>query len=384
MRTFLLLLALLLSSPIIALPSRASQPKSSASSGSMVAAQGDKAAGLYEEYLKRTTAQASKDSLIGIWSGSLCGKRIILAVVLNDDPREGNKLKAVLLNGKEVGYRFDNGDPWFYVSPAAVQGVYEGKTVYRNLLFKRWYPNRVVMSAENVFTAYDDVTMATCGPTTNIYVRKEPRPNAAPESPVAAGTGFLVVGSAFVITANHVVGRASTITVRFPNGDKYAAKVVGRDAKNDIAVLGLAGFVPSERGFSLGIQSPVSAGEIVHALGYPLSNVLGEQPSIVSGQVSSTTGLEDSPTEFRLTAPINPGNSGGPIINQYGDVVGITVATLRGRSVEGIGFGVKIGTAIPLLQQAGIKVDEKPRRETLSASQVFASRWRDVVLIEAK
>jgi S1-C subfamily serine protease len=353
----------------------------------MVGAQRDKAADLYDEYLRRTIAQAPENSLIGIWSGSLCGKRIILAIVLNDDRKEDHKLKAVLLNGDQVGYGFNNGDPWFYVSPVAVDGVYEGRTVYRNRLFKKWYPNRVVMSSENAFTAHDDVTMTTCGATTNVYVRKEPKPrtDATPESRVAAsGTGFLVVGSSFVITAHHVVERASTITVRFPNGDKYAAKVVGRDANNDIAVLNLAGFVPSDRGFSLGIQTPVSAGETVHAIGYPLSTLLGQQPSIVSGQVSSTTGLEDSPTEFRLTAPINSGNSGGPIINQYGDVVGIAVAALRGRTVEGIGFGVKIVTALPLLQQVGIKLDQKPGKETLNASQLFANRSKDVVLIEAK
>jgi len=353
----------------------------------LLRAQGDKTGDLYGDYVKRTRDQAGENLLIGIWSGSLCGRRIVLAIVANDNPKEGYRLRAVLLNGKEVGYGFINGDEWFYVSPMATEGVYEGRTIYRNRLFKSWHPNRVVMTGENVFTAYDDVTRETCGPTTNVYVRREPRPALKPapgRNRSVSGTGFLILGSTLIVTAHHVVEGSATITVRFPSGDRYTASVVGRDVNNDLAVLRLAGFSPSDRGFSLNIQSPVLAGETVHALGYPLSDVLGEQPSIVSGQVSATTGLEDSPTQFRMTLPINPGNSGGPIINQYGDVVGIAVSALRGRPIEGIGFGVKIAAALSLFQQVGIKLDQKRGSEMRNASHLFAQWARDIVLIEAK
>src|SRR4051794_19700546 len=79
---------------------------------------------LYETYKKTTTAQADTDPLIGIWSGSMCAKRIILAVIRNDESN-GFDLKAVLLNGKDVGYGFKNGDSWFYVSHLAATGMYE-------------------------------------------------------------------------------------------------------------------------------------------------------------------------------------------------------------------------------------------------------------------
>jgi hypothetical protein len=83
---------------------------------------------LYETYKKTTVAQSDDDPLIGIWSGSMCTKRILLAVVRNDESN-GFDLKAVLLNGKEVGYGFKNADTWFYVSHLAAASVYEGKTV---------------------------------------------------------------------------------------------------------------------------------------------------------------------------------------------------------------------------------------------------------------
>jgi len=122
----------------------------------------EKSQRLYDDYAKKVIEQSPDDLLIGIWSGSLCGKRIVLAVVHSEDKRP-NILEAVLLNGKEVGYGFKDGDAWFFVSHVATRGVYEGKTLYRNRLFKNWYPNRVVMTGEDVFTAYDDVTTATCG-----------------------------------------------------------------------------------------------------------------------------------------------------------------------------------------------------------------------------
>src|SRR5258706_3961531 len=166
---------------------------------------------VYAAYKNITVEQANENPLIGIWSGSLCTKRILLAIVLNDE-QNGFELKAVLLNGNEVGYGFKNADTWFYVSPMAVAGVYEGKTVYRNRLFKNWYPNRVVMTSENVFSATDDARNS-CGPPTNVYVRKEPRPNSATAALAKSGSGFLLSETSFVMTAYHVVEGASQIDV---------------------------------------------------------------------------------------------------------------------------------------------------------------------------
>ena len=152
---------------------------------------------IYTVYKQTTIAQAQDDPLIGIWSGSLCTKRILLAVI-NNDEQNGYKLKAVLLNGKEVGYGFKNGDTWFYVSPLAAAGVYEGKTVYRNRLFKNWFPNRVVITNENVFSVADDAKNS-CGPPTSVYVRKEPRPKSVTQTTAEAGSGFLLRGTVFVM-----------------------------------------------------------------------------------------------------------------------------------------------------------------------------------------
>jgi S1-C subfamily serine protease len=339
---------------------------------------------LYEDYAKKVIEQSQDDPLIGIWSGSLCGKRIILAVVHSEDKR-ANVLEAVLLNGKDVGYGFKDGDAWFFVSHVATRGVYEGKTLYRTRLFKNWYPNRVVMTGEDVFSAYDDVTTTTCGSTANTYVRREPRAkDASGKDDGSSGSGFLLWQTALIVTCNHVVEGASKITVHFASGSSYDARVLARDANNDIAVLSLVGFSPVQEGLRLSMQNQIAAGDQVHALGYPLGEALSRQPSIVSGQVSSTLGMEDSPTEFRMSTPINPGNSGGPILNDRGDVLGIAVSGIRGRTVEGISFGIKITTALPLLQQVGVRFGEMDNRPSQTASQIFSLYSKTVVMIQTK
>jgi S1-C subfamily serine protease len=202
---------------------------------------------VYEAHKRLTDAQASEDPLIGIWSGSMCGKRIVLAVIRNDE-QNGYRLKAVLLNGKEVGYGFKNADSWFYVSAVAVAGVYEGKTLYRNRFFKNWYPNRVVMTGDDTFTAVDDAKNS-CGPPTNVYVRREPRAKTETMPVTKLGSGFLLRQTRFVMTAYHVIEGANEIHVRFPSGDKYTAELVARDAVNDLAILRLVDFKPSDDGF---------------------------------------------------------------------------------------------------------------------------------------
>jgi S1-C subfamily serine protease len=334
---------------------------------------------LYEEYAKKAAQQSQFDPLIGIWSGSMCGKRIVLAVIRADET--GSSLQAFVINGKEVGNGFKNGDAWFEVSRSVTRGVYEGKTVYRTRFFKNWYPNRVVMTNEDIFTAFDDVTGRTCGSTTNAYVRREPRPKQKNEA--RSGSGFLLYQTALVLTCNHLIEDASQITVRFASGTSYEARVAARDANNDIAVLHLTGFIPQQEGFRISMEATVAAGDAIHVIGYPLGNELSRQPSIVSGQVSSTSGIEDSPTEFRMTTPINPGNSGGPVLNEHGDVVGVAASAIRGHSVEGIAFGIKIVTAISLLQQAGVKF-ESTESKSRSASQIFSQYSKNVVMIETK
>jgi S1-C subfamily serine protease len=335
---------------------------------------------LMEKYRPQITAQAKEDPLIGMWSGLYCGVNVVLAVVRND---EGTpyKLKAVILNGSQLGSGYSDGDPRFYVNPLAEKGLYEGIVTYRNVLIRRWFPTRVVMKGPNVFTHYDDYQGETKGGTVHSYLRKEPSEENDQER-AGSGSGFLLCNTSLALTANHVVEKASRIKVYFKTNEEYEAHVLFRDSRNDLALLEIKRFNPTlNRGFKVNPQTVVSTGEQIHALGYPLSSTLSRHPSIVSGQVSSDVGLEDSPTHFRMTVPINPGNSGGPILNQQGEIVGIAVSAIRDSSIEGITFGIKIGTAFALLQKAGVQFYGE-KTNPLTADQIFKKFSQDVVLIE--
>ena len=85
-----------------------------------------------------------------------------------------------------------------------------------------------------------------------------------------------------------------------------------RIKKNDLAVVELQKMRPRPDGFGFRFGVRVSVGERIHALGYPLGTRLSRKPSMVSGEISATTGMSDNISQFRTTAPINAGNSGGP------------------------------------------------------------------------
>lgn len=352
-----------------------------ASSGPGGAITPEEALGILQEFRARVSAQASEDPLIGIWSGGQCGFSVVLAVVRNDEETP-YKLKAVILNGSQVGYGFSDGHPWFYVSPLVAPGTYEGRITYRTVFRQFWFPTRILMSGQNAFTSYDDVTLRTCGGTVHTYLRKEPRPETA-VTRATSGSGFLLWNTALILTANHLVENPSRVRIRFPTAEGYDARVLARDSTNDLALLEVQGFQATTRGFRVNQQAVIVAGATVHALGYPLAPALGRNPSIVSGQVSSAVGMNDSPTQFRMTAPINPGTSGGPILNDRGLVVGIAISALRHRLLEGITFGIKIATAVPLLQQAGVS-HEAWGGDRLTPDQIFERYARDVVLVEVE
>ncbi len=337
---------------------------------------------LYDKYLKITRDQAAKDPLIGIWQGSELGKEILLAIYLNDDSGR-EKLKGVILNGSDYEFGYSQEDPWFYLSPMAAQGTYSGRTTHKLLFWDRWFPTRVALSNPNQFTAYDDIPpgVKARGSKIRSFLRKEAQTAAIDDLMRSSGSGFLLWESNRVLTAHHVVKQAKKTSVRFPDGKRFEAHVIASDPANDLALLELRGFNPLPgRGLRILQGVPVAPGEDIHVIGYPLGAVLGNRPGIVSGQVSASVGPRNAENQFRITASINPGNSGGPILNARGEVIGVAVSVVRQQQIEGIAFGVKIGTSIPMpgdALQKGSLVVRKPMR----ADEIFRAFSSDVLLI---
>ena len=163
-----------------------------------------------------------------------------------------------------------------------------------------------------------------------------------------AGTGIIVSKDGYVMTNNHVIDGASTVSVTTSAGDIYEnVKVIGSDPLNDVAFLKVSG-VNNLAAAELGDSSTLKIGQSVVAIG----NSLGEyNNTVTSGIVSGlnrpvTASSGDGNSTESLTglvqtdAAINPGNSGGPLVNSAGQVIGINTAVAS--DAQGIGFAIPI------------------------------------------
>jgi serine protease Do len=154
------------------------------------------------------------------------------------------------------------------------------------------------------------------------------------------GSGFIIHEDGYCVTNNHVIDRAREIVVDLPDGRKLDAELVAADPDNDIAILRIKSEKPLPY-LELGDSSDLLIGEPVIAVGNPL----GYSHSVSTGIVSAMhRKLEDPRVHLddlvQTDAAINPGNSGGPLLNAYGQVIGINTA-IRG-DAQNIGFAIPV------------------------------------------
>jgi len=172
-------------------------------------------------------------------------------------------------------------------------------------------------------------------------------------TPKGKGTGFLIDKSGLLLTNRHVVGRFSRVDIQFNNGESYKADVIGKTADLDVALLKL-NRRPS-RGVNplpLCVRKDAPVGTDVIVIGNPM----GLRATTTRGIVSAVRN-EDGAAILQIDAPINAGNSGGPIVNYNGEAVGIVTSKMVGLSIEGIGFGVSMPSA---LESLGVTVRNTP------------------------
>lgn len=163
------------------------------------------------------------------------------------------------------------------------------------------------------------------------------------------GTGIILSDDGYIITNAHVVEDAVSIMIVDNHLNEYEAKVVGADAQTDLAVLKVEaeGLTPCEFGKS----SELRIGELAVVIGNPLGmDLYGTMTfGIISGLNRTITIGENKMTLIQTQASINKGNSGGPLINAYGQVIGITSAKVNTAYGEGLGFAIPIDEALPII-----------------------------------
>ncbi len=165
------------------------------------------------------------------------------------------------------------------------------------------------------------------------------------------GSGVIVSADGYILTNNHVVDGADQVRVNLQDNREFTAKVIGKDAQSDVAVVKIeaSGLPYVNFGDSEGVQ----VGDIVLALGNPF----GIGQTVTMGIVGAThrntnQGIEDYEDFIQTDAAINPGNSGGALVNLKGELIGINTAILsRSGGNQGVGFAIPARTAHNVMDQ---------------------------------
>ncbi|MCX5804905.1 MAG: DegQ family serine endoprotease [Proteobacteria bacterium] len=161
------------------------------------------------------------------------------------------------------------------------------------------------------------------------------------------GSGFIIDKEGYILTNNHVVERAVSIKVKLSDEKEYDAKVIGKDAKTDIALIK----IDAKHNLPVAVfgdSGKLEVGDWVIAIGNPF----GLEQTVTAGIVSAkgrVIGAGPYDDFIQTDASINPGNSGGPLFNLKGEVVGINTAIVSGG--QGIGFAIPINAAKEMLAQ---------------------------------
>ncbi|MDE0886976.1 MAG: trypsin-like peptidase domain-containing protein [Myxococcota bacterium] len=211
-----------------------------------------------------------------------------------------------------------------------------------------------VRAVEKVGPSVVSITTEHLEEVQNPFSRLAPSPNPeryysnlfderAPSSTHDLGSGVIISAQGHILTNEHVIRRARRVSITLADGRSFAARVIGADPTNDIAVLEV------ETDESLpwaapGTSADIMVGEPVIAIGNPF----GFANTVTTGVISATNrSIRANQLTFhgflQTDASINPGNSGGPLLNAEGSLIGINTAIYQG--AEGIGFAIPIDVA---------------------------------------
>ena len=218
----------------------------------------------------------------------------------------------------------------------------------------------------------------------NYTPRVEPRPSGQdpPGNPPgrlvkrsAYGTGFAINDDGVILTSYHVIKGATKIDVQFQDGTVSPAKVLKQSPNIDIAILKID--KPTPDYLVMDSQPEIGIGDRVFTMGFPVEDLLGQEPKFTDGAISSLSGIKGEATFLQITVPVHPGNSGGPLLSEDGKAIGVIAATIAFQPFieqaktmpQNINYAVSGSFVAPLL--SSYTKDEKEKKVLMS--------WREVV-----
>jgi S1-C subfamily serine protease len=227
-------------------------------------------------------------------------------------------------------------DPTTVVRPAAVQRSQPAASTSESLSVSEIY--------ERTYEGVVEITSMS----------SQSSPLGGEQQAQGQGSGFVYDAEGHIVTNDHVVSGAESVSVRFWDGSTYDATVVGTDPSTDLAVIKVDAPAEVLHPLELGDSTQLSVGEGVVALGSPF----GLEGTVTSGIVSALNRQMTSQNNFTISnsiqtdAAINHGNSGGPLVNAAGQVIGVNtqIKSDSGGS-DGIGFAIPSSTVSSIVPQ---------------------------------
>lgn len=163
-----------------------------------------------------------------------------------------------------------------------------------------------------------------------------------------AGSGVIMTADGYIVTNNHVIENASSITVTLYNGQSYSANLIGTDPATDVAVIKIQANDLNAAIF--GNSDSIKVGEPAIAIGNPLGSLGGTVTTgIISAVGREITVENETMTLLQTDAAINPGNSGGGLFNASGQLIGIVNAKQSATGIEGLGFAIPISDVTSII-----------------------------------
>lgn len=167
-------------------------------------------------------------------------------------------------------------------------------------------------------------------------------------SGTCSGSGVIISPDGYIVTNNHVVEDANSISVQLMDGSSYDARLIGTDSQTDLAVIKIeaSGLTAAQ----IGSSDALMVGDEAIAIGNPLGELAGTVTNgIISALDREITIDGETHTVLQTNAAINQGNSGGGLFNNQGQLIGIVSAKSAGTGVEGLGYAIPIDLADPVI-----------------------------------
>ncbi len=201
------------------------------------------------------------------------------------------------------------------------------------------------------------------------------------EAESSQGTGFYVSLKGHILTNNHVVDGCREIAITRNGLSAVPAHVVANDARNDLALL--ATDLPQAVVPPLSLRARI--GEQVYVYGFPLNGFLATTGNFTIGNVTATAGISDDTRQLQISAPVQPGNSGGPLVDQYGNVVGVIVSKLNALKMasvtsdlaQNVNFAIKSVIAQNFLEANGVEALNRARSSDAMDGATIADKAKE-------